>query len=333
MGQRANDVSALDYIEMTTTSIAGTSGDGAVTCVAQGDYPTTNDAFGTGSRLIEYVIEDAASGKFERGIGIVANNVLTRTIPRVTWNGTTYDSTTPSALQFGATPSTGDVRIRIAPSPDTAYRAPPARREGTGSARFSSGSNVYWRTADFQAINAGGATGTFTTATEYYECYYNDAPSRLIGFGVSVNTSVGGSTMKMGIYEVGTDGLPGPALALSNAMSTASTGLVVDETTGTWGVNAAPIYLNAGWYYIGWMFSAAGVALLKYPVSTAGFQSMRPPLGENSNNYGITRSLSKTAENSYSTGLPSGTPTGSYTIVAANSNQSGVALLLGLKNS
>jgi hypothetical protein len=332
MGQRANDVSALDYIEMTTTSIAGTSGDGAVTCVQQGDYPTTNDAFGTGSRVIEYVIEDQAAGKFERGLGVVANNVLTRTLPRVTWNGTTYDSTAPSALQFGATPSTGDVRIRISATPDSAYRAPAARREDTTGARWSSGSNVYWRTADYQVINNGGASGTHATATEYYEAYYNDAPGRLLGFGAQVSTAVGASTFKLGIYEVGTDGLPGPALALSNALSSASTGLVVDETTGTWGVNAAPIHLNSGWYYIGRMFDTSGVALLKFPVSTVGFQSMRPPLGESSSNYGVIRGLSKAAENSYGTGLPSGTPTGSYTALAANSTFVGLALLLGLKN-
>ena len=83
---------SMDYVEMTTTSIAGTLGDGAVTCTAITNTPTFTLAFGAGAATVMYVIEDVVNKKFEKGIGSVAGNVLTRTKPQLTWSGSSRSS-------------------------------------------------------------------------------------------------------------------------------------------------------------------------------------------------------------------------------------------------
>ena len=69
---------SADYVEETTTSIAGTSGDGAVTLTAVTSKPRLSTVFGTQATTIRYVIEDTSSKKFEQGLGSVSSNVLTR---------------------------------------------------------------------------------------------------------------------------------------------------------------------------------------------------------------------------------------------------------------
>jgi len=325
-------MSSLDYVEMTTTSIAGTSGDGAVTMTAISGLPTFTNAFGSSNRLIEYIIEDVVALKFERGVGTVSSNVLTRTTPIVTWNGTTYTSQAATAIQFGATPTSGNVRIRIGPTAATALRGPTAQRQSTASSRYASASHHYLWSAGIDGANAGSAGTGSATATEYYEVFYNDIPGRLVGFGAVVSTSQAASNMKLGLYEVGTDGLPGPCITRSNSLATTATGLVVDETTGTWGTNTGPLNVGIGWYYIGRMFDTASVALTRFPVQNIGYVIQRPPLGA-IDSYGWGLAVQKTAENAFATGLPSGTPTGSYTILSRSSSVGGSVLLLAIKNN
>ena len=106
---------AANFIEETTTSIAGTNGDGAVTLSQITSRPRFSTVLGTQNTTVRYVIEDTVIFKYESGIGHVSSNVLTRTKPQVTWDGTTYTDVGTTALQFGSSPTSGNIRVRMAP--------------------------------------------------------------------------------------------------------------------------------------------------------------------------------------------------------------------------
>ena len=92
-------MASLDFVEGTTVSIAGTLGDGAVTMSRLSGASVDLAALllpgdfwpGTGSMDCSYVIEDIRTSstaiKIETGIGVITNNVLTRTKPRMTVSG------------------------------------------------------------------------------------------------------------------------------------------------------------------------------------------------------------------------------------------------------
>ncbi len=324
-------MSAADYIEETTTSIAGTNGNGAVTLTQITGLPRFSHAFGTGTRMVEYVIEDRIALKFEKGLGTVTSNVLTRVTPNVTWDGTTWDDTAPAPYAFGSTPTTGNVRIRMAPTSDAAVRAPHAIYAGTsGGNSLTSGGLAYF--PSFHIPIAPLQTGmTVGTTLEYYFCFHNIVRGRCAGMGTSIQTGgAGGAALKMGIYELGSDGLPGPCITRSASITATGTGVVVDATPGSWSVNTGPLRLNVGWYYIGLIGNDAAIVLHKNAQLAASINYT--PL-QGPNGYGFTAALSKTMENSFATGLPSGTPTGTYTWYNGNQAQSQTAALLALHNA
>lgn len=311
-------MSIADFVEETTTSIAGTNGDGAVTLTQLTSRPRFSSVFGTGTRLVKYVIEDTVSPKFETGLGTVASNVLTRTLVQATWDGTTWDDTQPVAIQFGSTPASGNVRIRMAATSSSFLPAPPVIREGTASARYATASNAYQPSAHLPH-KTGGVSLTPATSTEYYSLYYNLSPGRLVGAAIDVMTAVAGSGIKIGLYEVGTNALPGPCITQFNAISCAATGFTADETAGTWTVNAGPLRPGIGWFYIGAMVSSAGIGIRSTNTQNAGVDVMFSLLGQR-DGYGVLWQVTKTAENTYTTGLPTGTPTGTYTYPSPTSN-------------
>lgn len=323
-------MSLASFVEETTTSIAGSSGDGAVTLTALSNTPRFSTVFGTSTRLVEYVIHDSTTGKLERGLGTVASNVLTRSVPLETWDGTTYDNTVPSAIQFGSSPSSGNVRIRMAPSVDMSVRNPHAMRRATSNVPFASGSYQYDPSGHWAFTANQASSAALAATTEYYAPFYIPQKGRLVGFGINIPASaVATAKVKMGLYEVGTDGLPGPCITRSNEIDISTTGLKTDETAGTWGGNAGPLTPGVGWFYVGWQFDIANVVMGRFGPST---QIMQTPAGLR-DGYGPVNTLTKTAENSYATGLPTGTPSGSYTIVSSGATNGGLAPLLAVLNS
>ncbi len=295
-------MSRADYVEETTTSIAGTSGNGAVTMTAITNTPRFSTVFGTGTRVVEYVIEDTVTKKFEMGIGSVASNVLTRTTPRVTWDGTTWDDTTPTALQFGSTPTSGNVKIRMSCTASSFFPSLPALQKTVGSDPW-----LGYQVSQ-HVINTTASGVVVTADREYYVPYLSQIQGSLDAFAIRV-TIAGSTGIKMGIYECGADGLPGARIATSNTIVNTSTGLLVDSTGGTWGGNTGPLRLAPGWYYIGFVCGDSTCAVLKWAGSNAG-AILNNPLGRST--YGCTPSIFRTG--SYATGMPTGVPGGSYSI-------------------
>lgn len=301
-------MSRANWIEETTTSIAGTLGDGAVTLTAITGKPRFSSVFGTGARTINYVIEKVSTNSFEEGVGVVSGNVLTRTRPRATWNGTTYDETSPSPLQFGSAPTSGDVLIRIAPLANDFMPAP----RGVQNTLGTDAGWIY--SAHYQQNGSTGTQATLSTGQEYYAPYLCPIAGHVDGFAYTVAV-VGTTGIKAGLYEVGPDGLPGPNITRFNAISNTSTGLRTDVTPGTWAGNAGPLRVGVDWFYIGWMTNDGSHAYGGW--NRSGTHSIGfPPLGR-FGGYGFGLVIQKTAENSYATGMPSGTPTGTYSTVSS----------------
>ncbi len=94
-----------NFLECTT----GTEGTGNITLVRKTGYPLPLDIY-SASDTFEYTIKNG--NNWETGLGTVnASNVLVRTTVYATWidSTTTYDDTSPSALNLSGTSSVGVV--------------------------------------------------------------------------------------------------------------------------------------------------------------------------------------------------------------------------------
>lgn len=298
---------SANFVSETTTNIAGTSGNGAVTLTQITSTPRFSTVFGTQDTTVRYVIEDTVNKKFESGIGSVASNVLTRTRPQITWDGSTWDDSTPSPIAFGSTPTSGDVVVRIsALAESTAATIPGANSTITGDAN--------WR--DYPITNSvvwdnGGAGEVLTADREYYTCHRLDAGGLLSGVQFEVNTAQASSNLKLALYACGHNGLPGSKIVDFNVIATTSTGVKTDTTTGTWSP-AGPVWLSPGWYYIGFI-SGHAIAIRGFSSGTGDIAG-RTPLGRHSG-YGWGNTV--WVAGSYSTGLPS-SPSPATMISASN---------------
>jgi hypothetical protein len=286
---------SANYVEETTTSIAGAGGIGEVTLTAIASIPRFSTVFGTQATTIRYVIEDTVGKKMETGIGSVASNVLTRTRPQTTWDGTTYDETAPSAVAFGASPTAGNIKIRLAATAEAQGCVLP----GVNS---TIAGDAAWQ--DYPITNSvgwdnNGSTGTLTANTEYYTCYQQLSAGLLDGLQFEVRTAVSGS-MKLALYSVAHTGLPGSKILDFNILSVASTGFKTDAATGTWSP-AGGFLMPSGWYYIGFISDVA-CGIRGFGSQGSNSLKSRTPLGRHGA-YGWGNTV--TVGGSYASGLPS----------------------------
>lgn len=298
---------AANYVEETTTSIAGTSGDGAVTLSQITNVPRFSTVLGTQNTTVRYIIEDTVNKKFECGIGNVSSNVLTRTQPQVTWTGTTYTDNGATALQFGSSPTSGDIKIRMAPLAEDSFRGfSRVQSVATGDAwrdyRFSD---------HFGPFAGNGTGGTFTADREYYFPYKINNGGVLSGAQFHVSTAVTSSNMKWALYCCGDVGLPSTKIVDFTTTSTATTGVKTDTATGSWNP-AGKVRLTPGWYFVG-MINSHGPNLLANGTNNSGCEN---PLGRK-DGYGAGSSIY--IAGNYTTGLPaSPTLTGATLLGQAN---------------
>lgn len=307
---------SADYVEMTTTSIAGTSGDGAVTCTQITNIPTFTIVFGSQATTCVYAIEDTVNKKFERGIGSVASNVLTRTKPQVTWDGSTLDDSNPAALQFGSSPTSGNIKIRMTPtvSSQSAYR---------GGANRTVAGDSSWRdypVSDHWSWTGNGSGGSMTADREYYSYYLLRRGGLLEGVQFDVTTAVGSSNIKWALYSIGSAGLPDQKIVDFVTTATTSTGIKTDTATGSWSP-AGPIYLPPGEYAIGFISGHA----IGYR-SSGGSPTLNTSFGRRGG-YGVGDLIY--VSGSYSTGMPATPSLGSATM--ADPGAFGGKVWVGLK--
>lgn len=284
---------SANFVEETTTSIAGAGGNGAITLTAIASTPRFSTVFGTQATTIRYVIEDTVGKRFETGIGSVASNVLTRTRPQVTWDGTTYDDSTPAPIAFGSAPATGNIKVRLSATAESqGANMPGVNTTLTGGGLFQQ----YPVSRTIRTATNGG-TNVFAGNTEYYWAYKLDHAGLMDGVAVDVMTA-GGTGLKLALYSLGSDGLPAAKIVNFNTLSTATTGERTDTATGTW-VPAGPQWLMPGWYAIGGISDAAiGVRSTNMP----SFAYSGTPFNR-AGGYGDAFMISIGGK-SYATGLP-----------------------------
>lgn len=254
---------SANNVSETTTSIAGSNGDGAVTLTQRTSLPRYSTIYGTSARVVRYVIRQSDNTKFETGIGSMASNVLTRTLPLQTWDGTTWDDSSPAAIQFGSSPTSGSVLVEIC-----------ALAENTGGnimdVRQSALTPTSWTTYALSAHQIGYANGTGWTLTadrEYAAPYRLDVPGRLTGAQFEVTTAVASSELKWALFEPGSNGFPANKLVNFTTTSCATTGIKTDTAFSN-------IYLTPGWYYVN--FISGHTPSLRVTGSNLGAQN---PLG------------------------------------------------------
>ena len=281
-----------DWIEATSS----TGGSGALTLADVPGSPNYTHVFGaSGSRLVSYTVLEftdssrATIAKSETGVGSInlSTGVLTRTVPRLTWNGTTYNNTTPSALAFGSTPD--NIRITCGPHSWRADGSSPFYRITSPSSAFRS-----FHTIGYSA----GSNNTVQANLETYVPHYW-AGGAFDGYAIWLDqaSATGPSGLKVAIYEVSSDG--GPGAMLVDMQSTpldirngGTTGVFVSATL------AAPVYLPPGWYYVAMLAQVtAGVR-----GQSITFHSVYTPLGSYPNGGGTPITFA-TRSGSYASGL------------------------------
>ncbi len=289
-----------DFVEETTTSIAS-SGAGAITLTAITNKMRISTAFGTAAVNVPYFVYQVSTGKWERGMGNAASNVLTRTKPTATWDGSTYNTLAPSALTFTGSPTAGDILIRLAASSNFRGFSVPARQTTVAG-------DANWRDypigGDIQ-FGTNGASNTLTAAREYYMPYLLNTSGLLSGIQFEVMTLIAASNIKMALYNCGSDGLPGSKIL--DFVTTATTGIKTDTASASWSP-AGKRYLVPGWYYVGFLPSHA--IAIRGSTSDDGHKSVNP-LGR-ADGYGYAGTVY--IAGTYATGLPATPSLGSGTL-------------------
>lgn len=289
-----------------------TGGTGALTLTAVTGYPVWADVLGTsGVRLVQYTITQFTTtaqtviAKFEIGWGDLdlSTLILTRRKVVATWDGTSYVTAAPTALSFVTT--AGLVTVTCDPTAELPPLAVPA-------ANISLGDGLGNLTSHNTTANT---IYTPTAGTEYYVPYLHHQTGEIVAAGLYVTTATAGGA-KLGMYEVGTDGLPGQRLVDLTAGAVVDTGTLGARTT-----TVSPAYLAPGWYYAAVLFSVAAPVRGNGPITRFSPLGMANTAGRGNNRCSFT--------GSYATGLPA---TRAGSAVTANGAVSSPAVFLRTRN-
>lgn len=218
---------------------SATGGTGALTLTAAGGLALPASALVADS-IVEYSIVEytdstlATISKAESGHGVISSgNVLTRSVPRTTWNGTTYSQASPSALSFG----TSNVRVYIAPIAEGGPTAFPKRLDlsaNYGVNGYVIGANILTQT-DFSPAG-------LSANIQYMTPLKLEAGFPLTQIGVEVTTAAASSTIHVAIASVDpVTGNPGRILAVANSLSGVTTGVKTGNITSR--------LFAPGWYW------------------------------------------------------------------------------------
>ena len=244
----------LNYIGGAST----TGGTGALTLTATEGLALPSLGFVDG-QMIDYSIvqfTDATKttiARAETGVGTVISNVLTRSAPRTTWDGTTYSQASPGALSFAAT----NVRVYCTPNAEGGPTSFPARPDERG--QFLPNGHIM-----------GANISSSNTPVEVYLIPNRQwmVPLKLeAGFalnqiGIQVLTAAAASTVHCAIASCHpTTGMPGVILAAANDLDSSTTGFTLGAITSR--------LFAPGWY---WQLISTGTA----GVSVAGFNDFLP---------------------------------------------------------
>jgi len=192
----------------------GTGGSGTLTLTSVTGYPQITDVFGASGTLnVNYTIAEYTDStlvtlsKYESGFGsiVLSTNVLTRSIPRVSWSsGGSYDATAPAAVSFGNTAA--NVRVMLT-SGHVNTRSVFSRPHDGSTGASLDGWGLF---DDKQQWDTNAATITLADGTKYWWPVDYINPRQITQVAVRVTTGQPAKTGRLGIYDQDTStGLAG----------------------------------------------------------------------------------------------------------------------------
>jgi hypothetical protein len=212
-----------NWTKATTT----TTGTGTITMTAVTGYPLPSKSRVTGE-YVQYSIH-TSDGNFESGIGkIAASETLERTRVISTYNGTTYDQLTASALSLAS----GTHDVFITPMAENIFE--PLRFPVSGPS-----SQAFYSTH----LNGPGAYITLTSQRNTAYPFRLETAGLLTSLACNVGVAGAGSTTLLGLYEPGSNGLPNRLIAKTSATIDTSTTGFKTQAVG------ANVRLTPGWYW------------------------------------------------------------------------------------
>jgi hypothetical protein len=168
----------------------------------------------------------------EAGIGTIgASDTFARTRVTATFDGTTYNNRTPSALSL---PS-GTHKIYITEIAESVFTPMPSPLTGP--------TNVNVASANF--VGTQSNTGTAATQRPTAWPFLLNTSGVLTAMGITVGATGAGSSVLLGLYDVKSNGNPGRRIAMTTAAIDTSTG---GGTLKTQSVDNN-VRLTPGWYW------------------------------------------------------------------------------------
>jgi len=219
-------------------------------------FPNIDDIFGTSGTSPEmlFVIHqytDSSRSELSKaqlvwGTVDLSTKILTPTVIVATWNGTTYDDTEPTELDFTAGADT--TRVFQGAVADHSLNLL-SKNPFDGWFGHPDGTELWAPSNNLEPFDS---YLTLSANMVYYTPFlWLHAPDRLIKrAGVKVTIAASGKSIRLGLYMIdkGNDGKPGDLVADFGAIDAGSTG-VKYNTSASWASPTANFRLSPGWYW------------------------------------------------------------------------------------
>ena len=222
-----------NWARVTTT----TTGTGNLTVSAVTGYPTLNDVVGTNRRFPYAILLDSDGTPIEEGIGYLsAATTLVRERVTATYASSAYDDTSPSAVSLAA----GTYRVISSGGAEVI--------QGTAlNVNRNASLNLQKVTmSEHLLFGQSSSTGYTMVANRLVLIPFKlGTRSECDALCLRVGTGVASTNVRLGIWDIGSDGHPNKLLGETSSLASATSATDVIGTLG------ATITLQPGWYYTG----------------------------------------------------------------------------------
>lgn len=229
-----------NWAKQTTT----TTGTGNLTVSSVSGYPTFSNVFAVSQRFPYAILDNSSPPQpIEEGIGYLsASTTLVREKILATYSGGTFDDISPSAVSLSA----GTYNV-IAP-----VLAELVAVASKGVNRNASLGYQKMLFSQHFAVHNASSTGYTAVANRLVIVpLWLNCSAECDALGVRVGTGVASTNIRLGIYDMMSDGHPGKLLGETGALASATSGVDVIGTLG------ATIRLNPGWYFTAFVSDGA----------------------------------------------------------------------------
>lgn len=196
-------------------------------------FPTFNDVLGL-QRRVAYVIEDGNGQPIEAGIGYLSDaTTLVRERVTATLVSGAYDDTSPSAVDLAA----GTHRVICTGTADAIQGA------SKGVNRTQSGAQRAVFSQHLTVNNASSNGIPLLAGRMLFIPFWLTSSADVDALIVRCGTGAAGTSLRMGVYDIGADGHPSKLLGETASLSSATSGV---DIVGT----IPQIRLQPGWYVV-----------------------------------------------------------------------------------